>query len=674
MKVLRPFLVVLVAGALLVFAPATAHADPAVASVSPGGALNTSAAPVTIEGTGFLPGARVALVERHTASGPDEGTPAAALDHGRVSLDGTTISGVVLDTLGQAPTRKNDNPTVDVTWYVTVTNPDGKVSARPFAILGEAPVLTSASPNRLRRGTTTTVTVTGDNLARKAKFVVENPATPHNPPPSDGDFEIELSNVTWKNLRTYTIDVYVPKEYAASDGANNKSETIERSLKVTNTDAQTHTASEFLTVEGVPAKIPSVTKINKSLGSNSDANDEFSVVIEGGNFHPTSQIRGRLIGHCPPSTPLCPMNGRSIDLDDPQSTPGMVDPRLDSDELSGTFDLVMAAPGRYSIEVTNLGTPNGVGLLANAFEVIAGPPRITPPAAPVELKAGQTKTFDIDGSDFATGDSVTIPDTEVVVESLARTRITVRATPKSNVSSGARDLTVRHTNGVAATCGTCVRTVASPLANPTPSATDRYISAVYRLFMKRTPTATEYSRWRTSVNSDNRLALTRELANSDEFAGTQIDLLYRSILGRASDSAGRAYWLDQVRRGTRLDQIASYFYGGTEFFQRSGSTNGGYVDQLYLQILGRTADDGGRRYWVGELDSGRLDRSGVATWFYAGIESRRQRAQRQYVLVFGTAPSSAKREELAGRIGSVGDLVVAAELAASREYYVKVTT
>lgn len=677
MKVLRPVLVVLLAGALFALVPETAHADPAVTSVSPSGGVNTGPTQLTaIEGSGFLPGARISLVDLHPVTGAVEQT-LVATSHGAVSSDGKRITGVDFDTLGLAPSSKEppQSPS-DVSWFVRVTNLDGKAStSAEFRILGDTPTLTTPSETpELPRGATTTLVVHGSNLARGATFTIDSGDPPQQPPASDVDYRLSVVSATWKSLDTYELQVKVPK------GANKG----ERKLTITNTDGKAVSCDKCMkVVDGIATATPIVSKISVTQASNSDANNKLAVKITGEDFNDKSTIEAALVGWCHSADP-CPMGARRVPL--------TIDLVRDADPakqelnpleqmIEGKFDLSMQAPGRYSVEVVNKGgDPEGKadkrGVLANAFEIFGSPPVVKSPtsAAPLNLDAAATQptAIEVGGEHFAKGDIVRITDatvTDVVVHS--RSRITALAKAKPTAATGLRELVVEHANGARATCSGCVHIKAAP---PAKSATDRYIEAVHQLFLKRPPTSAELTKWRSTVNAGNRLTLTRELATSDTFAGTQIDLLYRTILGRASDSGGRAYWLDQVRRGTRLDQIASYFYGGPEFFKKSGSTNRGYVDALYRQILGRTADESGRRYWVEQLDSGRLDRSGVASNFYAGIESRRQRAHRQYALVFGVAPTPTVRETLAGRIGSVGDIVVAAELAASREYYDKVTT
>lgn len=656
LKFRRAFIAVFLVVGTLGLAPTAAGAAPSVTSLSQSGGVNTGPTQLTITGTGFVAGSKVSLVEKQPVSNTVESTVAAT--SATVSGDGTQIT-TTIPTTGLAPSKDTSTSqpppfSGDVSWFVRVTNPDNTTSdSAEFNLLGEQPILSTVSPSAVMRGETKTLTLEGSNFAQRASITINNPSLPQDP--------IVISEVTWKSLSRYTIKVAVPSNYPTGT----------RNLTLTNTDGRTTTCTGCLDIQSsIPTKTPVVTSISPAIESNADTKDAVVVTIVGNNFNPMGSVEVALVGYCPTSTPNCPMNGRVIPVTVTEVTVNPdAGPVVDEDELKGKVNLVLEAPGRYSVRVSNTGAASGSATKADAFQVVANPPTISAPTKgfPTVIRADQTTNFDVVGDNFAKGDTVTIPGatvTQVVVESRRRLNVTARG--NSDAGDVRADLTVTHTNGNTALCDDCVQ-----LRAGVPKS-DKYIKAVHELFLGRTATTNELSRWRPSVESGNREALTRDLANSEEFAGVQIDLLYREILGRASDRSGRAYWLDQVRRGLRLDEIASFFYGGPEYFQRNGSTNTDYVEALYRDILDRRADTGGRDYWVDQIEKG-ASRSEVAAGFYASIESRRGRVVQQYLLVLGRKPDTAGRDYWAEQIRTLGDIVLASFLAASDEYYTKVT-
>ena len=93
-------------------------------------------------------------------------------------------------------------------------------------------------------------------------------------------------------------------------------------------------------------------------------------------------------------------------------------------------------------------------------------------------------------------------------------------------------------------------------------------------------------------------------------ADALIEQYYMSILGRASDAGGKAFWLSEVARTTNLGVdvkesfmvMAGQFFTSAEYASRN-RTDLQFVDDLYLTFFNRTADSGGEVYWTGLLDN-----------------------------------------------------------------------
>jgi len=197
----------------------------------------------------------------------------------------------------------------------------------------------------------------------------------------------------------------------------------------------------------------------------------------------------------------------------------------------------------------------------------------------------------------------------------------------------------------------------------------RYVNAVYQLFLGRTPSGPESEAGCAQARSGQRFTLTTGLSRSDEWAGRQINELYQKVFGRPADAGGRSYWLSQVQRGMRMEEIAAQFYGSEEYFNGAGRANDRFVDELYLDLMGRASDPSGKAHWVEQLRTGRLNRTQVAASFYASLESRRDRVEGLYQQVLGRAADAAGREYWVDQLLRVGDVALAAHLAASDEYY-----
>lgn len=197
----------------------------------------------------------------------------------------------------------------------------------------------------------------------------------------------------------------------------------------------------------------------------------------------------------------------------------------------------------------------------------------------------------------------------------------------------------------------------------------RYIDASHTLFLNRSATAADVSRWSPTVAAGNRGALTKALSVSDEWAGARVSVLYRTVLGREAETSGRLGWVAAISRGMQLETVAAGIYGSTERFNLSGGTNRGYVEGLYRDILGRNADAGGLNDWVGKLDRRAMSRTQVAAGFYGSIESRRDRVQTLYQEILNRVPDQTGLNHWASQLSRMGDVVLASTLATSTEYW-----
>ncbi len=216
-----------------------------------------------------------------------------------------------------------------------------------------------------------------------------------------------------------------------------------------------------------------------------------------------------------------------------------------------------------------------------------------------------------------------------------------------------------------------VRFVKGPLPNS--SAASRYIQALVDLFLSRSATSSDISRWSGAIQMGDRASVTMALATSDEWAGVRVRDLYRKVLGRTPDNAGRLYWVDQIRRGMRLEDVAIGLYASPEYFARNGKSNRGFVTGLYRDILHRNPDGPGLAHWTSILDRGVIDRTTAAASFYASIESRNDRVTTLYSEVLGRSPDGGGLRYWADQLLNTGDVMLASFLASSQEFYTRAT-
>lgn len=202
-----------------------------------------------------------------------------------------------------------------------------------------------------------------------------------------------------------------------------------------------------------------------------------------------------------------------------------------------------------------------------------------------------------------------------------------------------------------------------------------FVTATHRDFLGRAPTASESATLsrrldNTIINGtfeQGRSGLVDDLSRSPEWIRHVLDGFYRDTLGRGPDAGGLAYWTGVLQSKRRsVASVAAAFYSSSEYYRRSGGTTSAWIGDLYRALLGRSPDTAGRAYWVAQVS--RRGREAVAQTFYQSPESCRDRVRTLYQQLLGRSPDSAGLNYWAGRVASLGDLSLAAYLAASTEY------
>ncbi len=154
-----------------------------------------------------------------------------------------------------------------------------------------------------------------------------------------------------------------------------------------------------------------------------------------------------------------------------------------------------------------------------------------------------------------------------------------------------------------------------------------------------------------------------------------VSRLYLAYLQRVPDSTGLDFWLRRRRSGTTLKRISDQFAVSREFVRTYGALNDAqFVDRIYRNVLGRTADADGAAYWTKQLRSGRRSRGQVMLNFSDSREFRRTAAARidvavVYLDLLGRRPTDAELSAATSRLTTGTPLSsVIAEILASPAY------
>lgn len=100
-----------------------------------------------------------------------------------------------------------------------------------------------------------------------------------------------------------------------------------------------------------------------------------------------------------------------------------------------------------------------------------------------------------------------------------------------------------------------------------------------------------------------------------------VALLYSAALDRMPDISGLNYWIDKAAEGLSTVEISRYFIASDEFQEKYDvSSHEEFLDQLYLNVLDRTADAEGGAYWLDKMEQG-MHQEEVLNYFAVSDEN-----------------------------------------------------
>ena len=101
---------------------------------------------------------------------------------------------------------------------------------------------------------------------------------------------------------------------------------------------------------------------------------------------------------------------------------------------------------------------------------------------------------------------------------------------------------------------------------------------------------------------------------------TRLVELYTAFFNRVPDADGMSFWIDEMKSGKTVNQVAESFYNaGVNYSSLTGFTatmkNTDFINVIYKNVLGRKdgADAGGLSFWDGALISGQASRGTLVT-------------------------------------------------------------
>lgn len=139
---------------------------------------------------------------------------------------------------------------------------------------------------------------------------------------------------------------------------------------------------------------------------------------------------------------------------------------------------------------------------------------------------------------------------------------------------------------------------------------------------------------------------------------TDIQKLYIAYFNRPADTAGLAFWQARADKAGSVEAIASQFANSTEYTTLfDGKSSFEIVNQLYINLFGRSAEVDGLKYWAAKLDSGELTIGTVAYTIANSAQNADLVAVTNKVAAADQFTNTLTVDEIIGYSGSSANLV-----------------
>jgi len=170
-------------------------------------------------------------------------------------------------------------------------------------------------------------------------------------------------------------------------------------------------------------------------------------------------------------------------------------------------------------------------------------------------------------------------------------------------------------------------TADSPISDPN----QRFLTQVYLDLLQRPVDPSGLAAWSSALAAGTtRTQVVADIENSLEYHILEVQYLYGLLLNRQADSAGLTAWMSFLNQGGTYEQLEARFLGSNEYFtQHGGSTNAGFLQRVYDDVLQRPIDPSGASAWAQVLANGGA-RDAVAADILASAESNTDEVQALY--------------------------------------------
>jgi hypothetical protein len=190
-----------------------------------------------------------------------------------------------------------------------------------------------------------------------------------------------------------------------------------------------------------------------------------------------------------------------------------------------------------------------------------------------------------------------------------------------------------------------VSAVDGPMATTTVTATVfGFVTSLYQTVLERAPDPAGLAFWLQQLSTGvSHGQIAQAFWVSPEHRGLEVDQFYATLLHRPADAAGRAFWVNDLLAGASETDVAVDFLVSAEYMA-SHPDVASYVTGLYADVLGRSPDSPGLAFWEQIIQSGTRSRAAVAYYFLTSTEAYLVAIDDYYRVFLGRKPGLSEEQ------------------------------
>ena len=167
----------------------------------------------------------------------------------------------------------------------------------------------------------------------------------------------------------------------------------------------------------------------------------------------------------------------------------------------------------------------------------------------------------------------------------------------------------------------------------------------------------------------SRDLIAQSVVRSPEYQSGQIENLYKYLLHRPADDAGKQAWLSYLTAGNSIDDVRAGILGSEEFFANTVNGNSAaFIETLYNDVLARPADPAGSAAWQSFVQLG-VSRFDLVKAFLRSAEAARREVYDQFAAFLHRIPEEGGLSFFSQAIeGGASSETIAAAILGSPEY------